>query len=93
MFTRLSILLSIAAAVALPFAFDVVVWHALPRRFSVVENFAFWGGAIACFLAVVLAIVGLVRSGKSKATAIACACSVAEFLAFGFVYLYDTFSA
>jgi hypothetical protein len=93
MLTRISILLSVVAAVALVFVSDVVIWHILPRSFQMTGIFAFWCGVIVSLIAIILAIAGMVRSGKSKSGLLACACSVAEFLAFGFVYLYASFSA
>ena len=93
MLTRISILLCIAAAVALFFASDLVILHILPRSFQLTGTFAFWCGAIVSIIAVILAIVSLTRNGKSRSGVLAFACSVAEFLAFGLVYLYAIFSA
>ena len=93
MLTRISLLLSVVAAVALVFASDLVVWHVLPRSFLITGVFAFWHGATVSFLAIVLAIVGLVRNGKSKLGIGVCTWCIAEFLAFGLVYLYAAFVA
>ncbi len=82
-----------AAAGALLFASDLVIFHILPRNFQLTGTFAFWCGAIVSLIAMILAIVSLIRNGRSKTGVLACCCSVAEFLAFGLVYLYAAFSA
>jgi hypothetical protein len=93
MLTRVSILLSIVAAVALLFASDLVIWHVLPRSFQMTGMLAFWLGAALSLLAILFGVVGLVRDGKIKSRVRVCAWSVTEFLAFGLVYLYGLFSA
>ena len=93
MLTRISILLSGVAAVALVFASDLAIWHVLPRSFQIAEMFAFWSGAALSFFAILFGAVSLVRYGKTKAGVRVCTWSVTEFLAFGVVYLYGAFSA
>ena len=92
MLTRISILFSVVAGLALLFASDLLIWHVLPRRFGVAEMFAFWSGAVLSLLAIGFAVTSLIRNGKSRLSVRACTWSVTEFLAFGFVYLYGIFS-
>ena len=66
MLTRISILLSIVAAVALLFASDLVIWHVLPQSFQPTEMLVFFPGAALSLLAIVLAVAGLIKNGKSK---------------------------
>jgi hypothetical protein len=93
MLTRISKLMLVVAAIALVFSSDLVVWQILPKRFDVAEMFAFWSGVVLCLLAVLVAVVSLTGEGKTKLGVRLCAWGIAEFLAFGFVYLYGLFSA
>jgi hypothetical protein len=92
MFARISMLLCVVASVALLFASDYTIWHILPLSFEFTCVFSFFFGAALSVLAVVFAFVGLFKTGKSKFNVGICTWSVAEFLAFGFVYLYALFS-
>ena len=93
MLTRIFILLSVVGVVPLFFASDMVIWHFMPMSLRFTGAVAFYLGSALSLLAVVLAIISLIKYGKSKPGVKACAWSVAEFLAFGFVYLYAILSA
>lgn len=93
MLTRISILFSGFAAVALVFASDLAIWHVLPANFDILEMFAFWSGIVLCLFAILFAVTSLIRNGKTKSDIQACTWSAVEFLAFGFVFLYGIFSA
>ena len=93
MLRRISILLSIAAAVGLLFASDLLIWQVLPQSFQLTEMFAFWSGATLSFLAIIFAVVSLLKNGRTKSGIRVCAWSVTEFLGFGIVYLYGIASA
>jgi len=93
MLTRISILLSVVGIVPLFFASDMVIWHFMPPSLRFTGAVAFYLGSALSLLAVVLAVISLIKHGKSKPGVKACAWSVAEFLSFGFVYLYAILSA
>jgi len=93
MLTRISILLSVVGVIPLLFASDMVIWHLMPMSLRFTGAVAFYLGSALSLLAVVLAIISVIKHGKSKPGVKACAWSVAEFLAFGFVYLYAILSA
>ncbi|HVM51170.1 MAG TPA: hypothetical protein VMU04_24285 [Candidatus Acidoferrum sp.] len=93
MLTRISVMFSVVAAVALFFASDVILWHLLPPSFQIAEMFAFWCGTAISFLAIVLASLGLLRNTSRSGGMRACVWSVGEFLAFGFLYFYASNSA
>jgi hypothetical protein len=93
MLTRISILLSVVGVVPLLFASDMVIWHLMPQSLRFTGAYAFYFGAPLSLLAVILAVISLKKHGKNKPGVKACAWSVAEFLAFGLVYLYAILSA
>jgi len=92
MFARISIVLCIVASIALLFAADLVIWHLLPQSFHFTGAFAFYFGAMLSVLAIMFAIMSVVKNGASKANMRVCVWSIAELLAFGFVYVYSIFS-
>ena len=83
----------IIAAVALIFASDLVIWHVLPQSFGFSSSCAFYLGSAFSLFAIAFAVSDLIKKGKSKAAVLACMWSIAEFCAFGFIYLYASFSA
>jgi len=96
MLARISVTLSVVAAVALLFASDAIIWHVLPRGFERTlydGALAFYLGFPLSLLALAFAIGSLFKNGKSTFRVGICTWSAAELLAFGFVYLYAAFSA
>jgi len=93
MLTRISISFATVAAAALFFASDLAIWHVLPRSFEIAEMFAFWCGALLSLFAFAFAVSSLIRNGKSRLSVRACKWSIAEFLAFGFLWFYGALSA
>ena len=92
MLRRISILLSAVAAAALLLGSDFLIWHVLPRSFDIAEMFAFWSGAALSLLAVALAVISVIKNGKSRPDIQACTWSAVEFIGFGLVYLYGILS-